>query len=184
MRVKGAVSHFTQKLSHALCLCKHIVNCAKSVCAVRSIIFIGEFFLNIDNGINAEAAETAIQPPVDIFVNFFPDFRVFPVKIRLFFMEKMQVLFVRMTGKRLPYGTAEIAAPVAGKLSFFFVFYIKEVAVFSVRICTGLFKPFMFVRAVIDNKIQKNIHVSFSGFCKKPVHIIQSAECRVNVVII
>lgn len=114
MRTKGTIPHFSQKFSYTPGLCKHIVNRAKSVCPVRSIIFIGEFFLNIDNGIDAEAAETAIQPPVDIFVNFFPDVRVFPVKIRLFFMEKMQVLFVRMSGERLPYGTAEVTAPVTG----------------------------------------------------------------------
>ena len=96
---KSPIAHFSQKFSYAVGILKHVVNAGKPVWSVSRIVLERQFFLNIDNSINTETADSAIQPPVDVFVNFFTNFRVFPVQIRLFFMENMQVLFVRMSRK-------------------------------------------------------------------------------------
>ena len=142
---KSPIAHFPQKFSYAVGILKHVVNAGKPVWSVSRIVLERQFFLNIDNSINTETADSAIQPPVDVFVNFFTNFRVFPVQVRLFLMENMQVLFVRMSRKWFPYRSTEITSPVTGKFPFFTVFNIKEVSIFSIRILAGFLEPFVFI---------------------------------------
>lgn len=133
MGLEGAVTHFAQKFTNPCGILQHIVNEAQSVFAVNRVIFVRKLFLDIDDRVNAEPAKALVQPPVDVFVNLFPDGFVFPVQVRLFFVEHVHVLLVRASGKGFPHRAAEVASPVAGQFAFFSVLYVEEVAVFPVR---------------------------------------------------
>src|SRR5699024_8141509 len=109
-------------------------------------------------------SKSFIQPPVYVFINFLPYGRIFPVQIRLFFMENMHILLVWMPRERFPYRTAEIAPPIAGEVSLFPFFYIEKIAVFPAAVSAGFFQPFMFIGTVIYHKIHQNIHITFLSF--------------------
>ena len=178
------VAHFTQEFAYASGIFQHVVNKAQAVCAVNRVIFIWKLFLDIDDGINTEAPKTFVQPPVDIFVNFLPYSFVFPVEIRLFFVEQVHILLVRTAGKGFPYGAAEITSPVAGQFSFFSILYVEEIAVLPVRVSAGFLEPLMFVGTVVYHQVHKNIHAAFFCFFQQKVHIFHGAEGRVYLIVI
>ena len=99
---ESMVTHLAEEFSDTGCILKHIVDAGKSVRAVNRVIFEWKFFLDIDDRVNTESTDSTVKPPVDVFVNFLAYFRVFPVKIRLFFVEDVEILFVRMSRERFP----------------------------------------------------------------------------------
>ena len=140
--------------------------------------------VDVDDRIDAEAGKPLVEPPVDHFVNFLTKLRIFPVQVRLLFVEQVQVTFVRMPRERLPDTAAEVGAPVAGQLSVRAVFDVKILSVLAVRILTGLLKPFVLIGAVIDNEIHQDVHVALFGLGDQTVHVVHCAKARVDAVII
>ena len=127
-------------------ICQHIPHIRQTILTVSGIILEWKLFLNVDNSINTETAQSLLHPPADIFVNLFPDLRVLPVQIRLFLMEYMKILLVRVTWQRLPHWASEIASPVAGQLlPFLSVSNIKEISIFSIWILDCLLEPLMLI---------------------------------------
>ena len=118
--LKGAVPHFSKEFPDSSRFFQHFSNIAKSVLAVWLVIMHGKSFLNINDRINSETAQALVQPPVDVLVNLFTKFRIFPVQVWLFLVENMKILLVG-SRKILPHRAAEIRAPVGWKLVFFFV---------------------------------------------------------------
>ena len=182
---EGFFLHFSQKISDSLRFLQHISDIAQSIIPVSGIIGKRQFFLNVDDCVNPKAAKTFFHPPADIFVNFLPDLGIFPVEIRLFFMKNMEILFVRMPGKRLPHRTSEIAAPVAGKgLPLFSVPDVEKVSVFSIRILHCFLKPFMLIGTMVHHKIHQNVHIPFFCFHDQPLHVLHGTKARINAVIV
>ena len=105
---EGAALHFSQEYSDALGVGQHLLYVGISVIAVGIIVFKGVRFLDIDDRVNPETAQSLFQPPVDVPVDLFSHLRVLPVEIRLFFMENMQVHLIRVAGEFLPAGAAEV----------------------------------------------------------------------------
>ena len=181
--LKGAVSHLAKEVADSLCFFQHLPDTAKTVFTIRLIVMHRKCFLDIDNRINTESTKTFIQPPVDILINFFPYFRVLPVQIGLFLMENMQILFI-CSWKIFPYRSAEIRTPVSWKFSFFLVTQIEEITIFTIRILTCFFKPFMFIRTMVYNKIHQNVHISLLSLSNQFIHICHGSEARINIIII
>ena len=181
--LKGAVSHLAKEVTDSLCFFQHLPDTAKTVFTIRLIVMHRKCFLDIDNRINTESTKTFIQPPVDILINFFPYFRVLPVQIGLFLMKNMQILFI-CSRKIFPYRSAEIGTPVSWKFSFFLITQIEEITIFTIRILTCFFKPFMFIRTVVYNKIHQNVHISLLSLSNQFIHICHGSEARINIIII
>ena len=93
--LKSTVAHLTQKRPDSSRFAQHGIDAAQTVLPVRRIVTKWQRLLDIDNGINAEAAKTFVQPPIDVLVNLLPDFWIFPVEIGLFPVKDMEILFVR-----------------------------------------------------------------------------------------
>ena len=144
----------------------------------------GQGLFDIDDGVDPEAAQALVKPPVDHPVDLFPQTGIFPVEVGLLLMEDMQVVPVLVSRQFVPDGTAEIRTPVAGQLSVFDGPDIKIFPIVAIRILTGLFEPFMFVGAVIDDQIHDDVHISFPGFLQQSVHVLHGAEPGIDIVII
>ena len=69
---------------------------------VRRIIPEGQGFFDIDNGVKTESVQAFVQPPVDHAVDLFTKLRVFPVQIRLLFMEYMKIIDIIMARQFVP----------------------------------------------------------------------------------
>ena len=156
----------------------------QAVRPVHRIVLEGLRLLDIDDGIHPEAAQALFQPPVDILIDLLPNLRVFPVQIRLLFMEHMEVELVR-AGQFLPAGAAEVGPPVGGQTSVrILIPEIEELSVLSLRIRAGLLKPLMLIGAVIDHQVHQDIHVPLLRLGDQLLHVRHGAEPGVNVVII
>ena len=104
--------HLMQKVIDTFRIMKHVIDACQPVITVCRIAGINIRLFNVHDCIDTEAGYTAIQPPVDHFVYFFPEFGILPVQIRLFFVKDMHVIFVGVSRQKIPYRTAEIRTPV------------------------------------------------------------------------
>ena len=161
---------------------QHFGDGTKPVAAVRFIITERQRLFDVDDRVNAEPAQSLLQPPVDIFIDFPANPGIFPVQIRLLSVKNMQIKFIR-AGKRIPHGAAETGTPVAGA-SVFFVRQIEKIAVGSVRILFRRLKPGMFVGAVIDHQIHQQIHSPFFCLCDQFIHILHRPKAGIDGVIV
>ena len=95
----------------------------------------------------------------------------------------MKVIFVSARN-RFPDIAAEIRAGIVDGLSVFALTDIKIIAVFTLRVSHGFFKPFVFTGTVIDNQIHQHIHISFLCFCDQFIKFLHSTELLTNGIII
>ena len=184
MGPEGFVPHFAQEIPDALCLVQHVVDGTEAVRPVRRVVVEGQGLFDIDDGVDPEAAQALVKPPVDHPVDLFPQTGIFPVEVGLLLMEDMQVVPVLVSRQFVPDGTAEIRTPVAGQLSVFDGPDIKIFPIFAIRILAGFFEPFMLVGAVIDDQIHDDVHIPFPGFLQQSVHVLHGAEPGIDIVII
>ena len=142
---EGFVPHLAQELSDAFRLQQHVVDGGQAVLAVRGIIVQNRRLLDVDDRIDAEAADPLLHPPADVLVHFLAEHRVLPVEVGLLFVKDMHVELVRAR-QLVPAGAAKIGAPVGRKLALgVLVPQVKIAAVLSVRVLAGLFEPLVLV---------------------------------------
>ena len=55
------------------------MNAAKPVLPVGRIIAEGQSLFDVDNGVDPKACQALVKPPVDVFIDFLPEFGIFPV---------------------------------------------------------------------------------------------------------
>ena len=115
MGLEGPVPHLSQKVADALGPAQHVVDAGEAVGPVRGIVAEGQFLFDIDDGVDPEARQAPVQPPVDHFIDLLPNDRILPVEVRLFFVEDMEIEPVLVAGQLFPDGAAEIGPPVAGQ---------------------------------------------------------------------
>ena len=145
IRRKGFFFHLLKKFMNPLRILEHQRCAAHSVFTVSREILETKIFLNIDNCIQPETGQAFFHPPADHFIDFFPQLRVLPVQIRLFFREHMKIKQILISRKFFPDTASEIGAPVAGRLPVFSFSDIEIFSVFSIRILKCLLKPFMLI---------------------------------------
>ena len=206
MRCKCTVPHFSQEAADAGGITEHAADVAEAVRTVRCVVTEGQDFFDIDNGIDPEAGQPLVQPPVDHPVDLFADLRVLPVEVGLLFVENMQIKPVFVTGQLFPDLSAEIRTPVAGEnisvrradgvvrtsiflhcAGFIRLFQLTEIEilpVFPFRIPACFLEPLVFIRAVVYDQIHNDMLIPLFGLCKEAVHVLHCAEAGVNIVVI
>ena len=98
-------------------------------------------------------------------------------------MERMKIIQIS-AGHRFPDTTAEVAAPVIGRLAIYAFFKIEIVRIGSVGVLQRFLKPLMFIGAVIDHQIHQDRDVSFFGFGDQFLHVFHSAEAGIDLIIV
>ena len=83
----------------------------------------------------------------------------------LFFGEHMEIVFV-CSRNRFPAAAAEVRTIVAWRVTVFSFPEIKIICIFTIWISQSFLEPFMFVRAVVDDQIHDDMHITFLGFCQ------------------
>ncbi len=88
-------------------------------CSFRFIIRKTWLFGDQADNVHTESVHTFFEPPVHHIVNFLAYNRIFPVQVRLFFGEQMQVIHI-CCFVIFPCRTGETGTPVVWKASVFF----------------------------------------------------------------
>ena len=133
--------------------------------------------------IHTEAIDSLLAPPSHHIKHFIPHLLIFPVQIRLFLREAVQVVhFCRLI--ILPCGTGKTGFPVVRLLA---VSRLLPDIVIPVRIVFGLaalHKPCVFIRCVIHYQIHHNFDIAPMRLGKHPVKILHRAKIRHNVSVV
>ena len=182
---KCLIFKFCKEVTYTYGILKHSMRLYISVFSVRRIAVVDyrESLFYIDNCINSETCQSLIKPPVDHCIDFFTNLRIFPVEIRLLFVEEVKIVFI-CTGDLFPCTAAEVRTPVVRLLAVFTLFNIEIFTVLTVRVSYSFFKPLMFIRTVIYHKVHKDVHISFFSLCQKLVHIIHISEYGIYIVVV
>ena len=93
---------------------QHFGHGAGAVGAVGGAVLEAQVLFQIDDGVQPEAGDPLVQPPVYHIADLPPDLRVFPVQVRLLLGEGVEVIEVR-AGQTLPAAPAELRPPVVGR---------------------------------------------------------------------
>ena len=132
--------------------------------AIQSVTYFSVWeclvFGNHADDIHTEAVDSFFTPEIHHVVNFLADFFVFPVEIRLFLREQMQVIHLGLS-IIFPCGTAEYTTPVVW---FFSIDRVFPDVVITVRIVFGFAafdKPVVFVGCVVDYEIHQDLDAAF-----------------------
>ena len=154
--------------------------------AIRSVRFIvrkSKVFFDVDDRIDTETGKAFFKPPVDHIVKLLTKLWVLPVQIRLFFGEHMEIVFV-CSRNRFPAAAAEVRTIVAWRVTVFSFPEIKIICIFTIWISQSFLEPFMFVRAVVDDQIHDDMHITFFCFCKQFIKLFHSSEFFCNCIVI
>lgn len=155
VRTEGAVGQLVEQVCQAHRVPQHPMGGAQAIGPVGGIVHRQRNRLfDIDDGVDAEAGQALVQPPVDHPVDFLAQSGIFPVQVGLFFVEQVQINAVVVSGKLFPHAAAEITAPVVGQL--FALVPRADVEILSVRavgILAGLAEPLVLVGAVVHHQI-------------------------------
>ena len=140
--------------------------------------------LDVDDGVDAESTDPLLHPPSDVLVYFLAQLRVFPVEVGLLFVEDVHI---ELIGARqlVPARPAKIGPPVGRKLPVrILVPQVEELAVLAVRIFTGLLKPLVLIRTVIDYKVHQDGHPALFCLRDQLFHVLHGPEARIDRIIV
>ena len=172
-----------KKFSDTIYFVYHFPTAGKSIRTIRFEIRKVQILLDVNDCINTESGKSFFKPPVDHFIKFFSQKRVFPVKIGLFFGKHVQVVFIS-TRYRFPAASAKVRTQVTWGITVSALAEIEIISIFSVGIGQGFLEPFVLVRTVIDDQIHNNIHIPFLRFGKQFVKLFHRSEFFRNCVVI
>ena len=146
----------------------------------RTVIdyFLIRNFSNHINDIHTETTNTFINPEVHHLVNSLAQFFIFPVEIRLFLAEKVEIVLTRLFIV-FPGGSTKDRLQIIRLIPPDIVVSLR-----TVRIFTGLDKPSMFIRGMIDHQVHDDTNVTLLSFCDQLVHILHSPKNSCNRLII
>ena len=147
--------------------------------SIRESLVFGD---HTDN-IHTETVDSFFTPECHHIINFLAYFLVFPVEIRLFLWEQMQVIHL---GLRIifPCRTAKCTAPVVW---FFSIDRIFPDIIITVRIVFGLAalnEPVVFIRSVVDYEIHQDLDATFMCLGKQFFVILHCSVVFINLLII
>ena len=148
--------------------------------AVREFLIFG----NHTDHIHAETVNPLITPPAHHIIYRISGMFIFPVNIRLFFMERVQVIHIRPF-VIFPCRPSKAGAPVIRRRSIFFPFPPDIIIPVSILLRLPAFhKPLMFIGCVVYYQIHHNTNPSFMGFLKHFIKIFHCSELIHNGLII
>ena len=153
-----------------------------SICRKRLVLKDLRRFLEISDGIHAETGHSHLLPVKHHIDDFTPKLFTFPVEIRLLLGKAMEIKTIAVPDA-LPGAVAIVAAQVVGHLSVC-LFNDKIVCILAIRVCHGLFKPFMLIGTVIDNQIHQHADPCLFRTLDQFFEIFICAERRINFHII
>ena len=183
--MEGAVRHLLQKDVDALRPGQHGADVAQAVVPVGGEVAEGQQLFDVDDGVDAEAAQPLVQPPVDHLVDLPAQRGIFPVQIRLLAVEGVEVDLILVARQQIPAGAAEIAAPVAGQLlPRMPVPDVEELPVGAVGVGAGPTEPLVLVGAVVHHQIHHDGDAPLLALGDELVHVRHGAEPGVDAVIV
>ena len=181
---KGVFLQGLKLFTHAVHAFDHFYHRRRAVRHVRFIVGEGQVFLDVDDGIDAEAGDPFFQPPVHHSVQFLQNPRIFPVQVRLLLGEGMEIVQILMAGHRLPGAAAEVGAQIVGRIAVFALAEIEILAVLPFRVSQCLLEPGMLVGAVVDDQVHDNVHVPLFRLGQQLVEFLHGAEGGVDAIVV
>ena len=124
-----------------------------------------------------------IQPKPDCVEHGFLDLWIIPIKIWLFFKEKMVVIFVSFL-IYFPGTAAKGGIPVGGRTTIFPLFPDIPIPLGVIQARPRLDKPGMFIRRMVQHQVQDEIHSTLMKSIQKTFELLQIAILGCYVLVI
>ncbi len=141
---------------------------------IRKALILGD---QIDD-IQAESRDAHIGPKLHDFVNLPPHLFVFPIQIRLGFVEQMQVILLGHLVV-FPGGTPELGLPVVGLIPPDVIGAVRVVRGFA-----GLLKPFVIRGCVVEHHVHDDSDLAPARFLEQRFELLHRSVAGVDGVII
>ena len=117
--VEDVAAKFVEKIEDARRIGNHLVDRRQAIGAVDRAVGQDGRFLDVDDGIDAEAADAFIDPEIGCIIEGLADGRIRPIQIGLFDGEGVQVILLPFFAPR-PGRAAEDRAPVRRRRTVLF----------------------------------------------------------------
>ena len=145
-------------------------------------VLVGIFVNYIDN-VATEADNATVKPEAHNIFDFLKHGGIMPVKIGLFFGEKVEIIFVITVSEFRPRAFGKEIAPVVGQSAVFTLLYYIVITVFLLA-CKRSFEPFVLVGGVIDNEVHHDTDAALFSLGNKLVEVLHRSEFGLNGAII
>ena len=172
-----------QHLAYAIHRLHHAPAACQPVRPVRRKALKIQILLDIDDGINPEAVQPLVQPPINHAVQLLQHPGIFPVQIRLLLGKHVEIIIIRSL-HLFPGAATKIAAVVARGLAIFSLAEIEIIPVLPLRVLQGLLEPLMLVRAMIDDQVHHDIHIPLVSLRQKLIKLLHGTKNPVNLLVI
>ena len=137
--------------------------------------------------VEAKARHALVEPEAQNVLNFFPDFGVLPVQVRLLRREEVEVKLVRLPDA-LPRRAREAGGPVRRREELSAAPPARAddviVAVFGFGVLQRRFEPRVLIARVVQNHVHDHADAALFAFFHQPVKVRHRAEGRMNRAVI
>ena len=133
--------------------------------------------------VEAKSFYAFCDPPVEHFVQLFPESRAVPVQVRLLHRKLVEIVLLDFWHP-LPRRSAKCGFHIVRRSPFYTI--PPHVKIME-RIRPALLRfhePHMLVRRVVQHHVQNDPDPALAGFCDQLFHIRECTEHRIDVVII
>ena len=197
---KDGLVHFMEKLIQARAIRTEIKGRGISIGADWVNLFIGSIgsgehstaiqgLGDLTDDVHAESVNSPVHPPVHHLVDCLTQFGSFPIEVGLLGRELVEIVFtaLRIIG---PRGSAEIAPPAIGFGSWLagdmpFLCGHPPIPIrFVAGFVTGFDEPSVLIRGVVNHQIHNDFEAEVVGGAKQFIHVIESAEHGVDVLVV
>ena len=135
------------------------------------------------NDIHPKAVNSLLTPPVHHIEDFFSDFWIFPVQIRLLLRKTVEVILSAFF-VLLPGTAAKPGSPVIWLLPVLSILPDIIIAIRTLLCLPALHKPRMLIRSMIHHQIHYDLEMMGMCFCQQMIKVLHGSEFRHNIAII
>ena len=181
--VEDLAAELVQEVEDARRVGRHLVDAGEAVSTVdRAVLELR--LLDVDDRVNAEAADALVEPEVCGIEECLAHFRVLPVEVRLCLGKRVQVVLLALLAPR-PGRAAEDGSPVRRRRAVRFG-VAPDVPV-GLGVCAVLLRleePRMLVGAVVEDEVHDDADVALLRLSDELFHILHRAVRRVNPAVV
>lgn len=178
--VEDVAAKFVEKIEDARRIGNHLVDRRQAIGAVDRAVGQDGRFLDVDDGIDAEAADAFIDPEIGRIIEGLADGRILPIQIWLFDGEGVQVILLPFFAPR-PGRAAEDRAPVRRRRTV--LFGIAPDVPVGLVVSAAAFRflePGVPVRRMVIDQVHDDADIPLLPFGNESIHISHRAIARVD----
>ncbi|MPM42635.1 hypothetical protein SDC9_89302 [bioreactor metagenome] len=175
---------FRQEISNSRAVPPLVLHAGQPIGAIGWRIAVILILFDEGDGVDAETGNAFFQPPIDHRVNFLAQGWIFPIQIRLPFVEGMEIVIVFFSRNFFPDAASEDGAPVVRRVSVLAFSEYIIIPIFAFWFAQSLLEPGMFIRSMVHDQIQDDADVTLFGFIQQFLKISHRTELGLDPLVI